>query len=91
MSETALEWSPGSAMARPIDYLAISEIEMNAGEEAGRLLGQILVGRDTVTDAQHTVPLYRAAASWPSAGRPRRRGAGGRSRLGWSRTRVTGA
>jgi DNA-binding CsgD family transcriptional regulator len=63
MSETALEWSPGGAMARPIDYLAISEIEMNAGEEAGRLLGQILVGRDTVTDAQHTVPLYRAAAS----------------------------
>ena len=36
---------------------------MNAGEVAGRQLGQILVGLDTVTDAQHAVPIYRAAAS----------------------------
>jgi DNA-binding CsgD family transcriptional regulator/tetratricopeptide (TPR) repeat protein len=63
MSETALEWSSGTPMARPIDYLAIVEIETNAGEAAGRLLGQLLIGRDTVTDTQHTVPLYRAAAS----------------------------
>jgi DNA-binding CsgD family transcriptional regulator/tetratricopeptide (TPR) repeat protein len=63
MSETAIEWSPGRAIARPIDSLAMVEIETNAGEVAGRLLGQILVGLDTVSDAQHTVPIYRAAAS----------------------------
>jgi DNA-binding CsgD family transcriptional regulator/tetratricopeptide (TPR) repeat protein len=63
ISATALEWSPGGAIARPIDSLAIVEIETNAGEAAGRQLGQILVGLDTVSDAQHAVPIYRAAAS----------------------------
>jgi DNA-binding CsgD family transcriptional regulator/tetratricopeptide (TPR) repeat protein len=63
MSETALEWSPGSALARPPGNLAIVEIETNAGETAARLLGQLLVGLDTISDAQHTVPIYRAAAS----------------------------
>ncbi len=63
ISATALEWSPGGAIARPIDSLAIVEIETNAGEAAGRQLGQILIGLDTVSDAQHAVPIYRAAAS----------------------------
>jgi DNA-binding CsgD family transcriptional regulator/tetratricopeptide (TPR) repeat protein len=63
ISATALEWSPGGAIARPIDSLAMVEIETNAGEVAGRQLGQILVGLDTVSDAQHAVPIYRAAAS----------------------------
>ncbi len=39
------------------------EIETHAGEAAGRQLGQILIGLDTVSDAQHAVPIYRAAAS----------------------------
>ena len=63
ISATALEWSPGGAIARPIDSLAMVEIETNGGEVAGRQLGQILVGLDTVSDAQHAVPIYRAAAS----------------------------
>jgi DNA-binding CsgD family transcriptional regulator/tetratricopeptide (TPR) repeat protein len=64
MSATALEWSPtGFAFARPIDSLAILEIETQAGEEAGQMLGQMLLGLETVSDAQHAVPIYRAAAS----------------------------
>jgi DNA-binding CsgD family transcriptional regulator/tetratricopeptide (TPR) repeat protein len=63
MSATALEWSPPGAIGRPIDSLAMVEIETNAGEAAGRHLGQLLLGLETVTDAQHTVPIYRAAAA----------------------------
>ncbi|HUQ78140.1 MAG TPA: LuxR C-terminal-related transcriptional regulator [Patescibacteria group bacterium] len=64
ISATALEWSPaGVAFARPIDNLAIVEIETRAGEVAGRWLGQMLVELETVSDAQHAVPIYRAAAS----------------------------
>ena len=64
ISATALEWSPaGVAFARPIDSLAIVEIETRAGESAGRRLGQMLVELETVSDAQHAVPIYRAAAS----------------------------
>ena len=51
------------AFARPIDSLAIVEIETRAGEAAGRRLGQMLVELETVSDAQHAVPIYRAAAS----------------------------
>jgi DNA-binding CsgD family transcriptional regulator/tetratricopeptide (TPR) repeat protein len=63
MSATALEWSPGGAVARPLDSLAFVEIETNADEAAGRRLGQMLLGLETVTDAQHAVPIYRAAAA----------------------------
>ena len=64
ISATGLEWSPaGVAFARPIDNLAIIEIETMAGESAGRGLGQMLVELETVSDAQHAVPIYRAAAS----------------------------
>ena len=64
ISARALEWSPaGVAFVRPIDTLAIVEIETNAGEAAGRRLGQMLVELETVSDAQHAVPIYRAAAS----------------------------
>ncbi len=64
MSATALEWSPaGVAFVRPIDSLAVVEIETQAGEAAGRRLGQMLVELETVSDAQHAVPIYRAAAS----------------------------
>jgi len=63
MSATALEWSPGGAVARPLDSLAFVEIEANADEAAGRQLGQMLLGLETVSDAQHAVPIYRAAAA----------------------------
>ncbi len=64
ISATSLEWSPaGVAFTRPIDHLAIVEIESQAGEAAGRVLGQMLVELETVSDAQHAVPIYRAAAS----------------------------
>jgi DNA-binding CsgD family transcriptional regulator/tetratricopeptide (TPR) repeat protein len=64
ISATALEWSPaGIALIRPIDSLAVVEIETQAGEAAGRRLGQMLVELETVSDAQHAVPIYRAAAS----------------------------
>jgi DNA-binding CsgD family transcriptional regulator/tetratricopeptide (TPR) repeat protein len=63
MSATALEWSPGGAVARPLDSLAFVEIETNADETAGRRLGQMLLGLETVSDAQHAVPIYRAAAA----------------------------
>ena len=65
LSATALEWSPaGVAFVNSIDSLAIVEIETHAGELAGRLLGQLLLELETVRDAQHAVPVYRAAASF---------------------------
>ena len=63
MSATAREWSPGGAIGQPIDSLAVIEIERNAGEAAGRQLGQLLVELETVSDAQYTVRIYRAAAA----------------------------
>jgi DNA-binding CsgD family transcriptional regulator/tetratricopeptide (TPR) repeat protein len=65
LSATALEWSPaGVAFVVSVDSLAIVEIETRAGEYAGRLLGQLLLELETVRDAQHGVPVYRAAASF---------------------------
>jgi DNA-binding CsgD family transcriptional regulator/tetratricopeptide (TPR) repeat protein len=65
LSATALEWSPaGVAFVVSVDCLAIVEIETRAGEYAGRLLGQLLLELETVRDAQHAVPVYRAAASF---------------------------
>lgn len=89
MSATALEWSPGGAVARPLDSLAFVEIETNADEAAGRRLGQMLLGLETVSDAQHAVPIYRAAAAlalwqgdYADAGRAAARG--------WAIVRDTG-
>jgi DNA-binding CsgD family transcriptional regulator/tetratricopeptide (TPR) repeat protein len=65
LSATALEWSPGGVtFVNSIDSLAVVEIETHAGELAGRLLGQLLLELETVRDAQHAVPVYRAAASF---------------------------
>ena len=65
LGATALEWSPaGVAFVASVDSLAIVEIETRAGEYAGRLLGQLLLELATVRDAQHAVPVYRAAASF---------------------------
>ncbi len=90
ISARALEWSPaGVAFVRPIDTLAIVEIETNAGEAAGRRLGQMLVELETVSDAQHAVPIYRAAASlalWQGDHADATRAAG----RGWDLVKGTG-
>jgi DNA-binding CsgD family transcriptional regulator len=90
MSATALEWSPvGVAFARPVDSLAIVEIETRAGEAAGRRLGEMLLELETVSDAQHAVPVYRAAASfalWQGDHADAERAAG----RGWDLVRDTG-
>ena len=44
--------------------LAILEIETEAGEEAGRLLGRVLVELETGGDDQLAVPAYQATASF---------------------------
>ncbi|HKQ17225.1 MAG TPA: LuxR C-terminal-related transcriptional regulator [Solirubrobacterales bacterium] len=65
LSAMALEWSPGGVtFVNSIDSLAVVEIETHAGELAGRLLGQLLLELETVRDAQHATPVYRAAASF---------------------------
>ena len=65
LGETALEWSPvGISFVNAVANLAIVEIEANAGERAGRLLGRLLLELETVPDAQESVPAYRAAASF---------------------------
>jgi DNA-binding CsgD family transcriptional regulator/tetratricopeptide (TPR) repeat protein len=65
LSSAALEWSPaGTAFVNSVVNLAIVEVETNAGELAGRLLGQLMLALETVRDSQHAVPVYRAAASF---------------------------
>jgi DNA-binding CsgD family transcriptional regulator/tetratricopeptide (TPR) repeat protein len=90
ISSKALEWSPaGVAFVRPIDTLAVVEIETQAGEAAGRRLGQMLVELETVSDAQHAVPIYRAAASlalWQGDHADATRAAG----RGWDLVKGTG-
>jgi DNA-binding CsgD family transcriptional regulator len=90
MSATAHEWSPaGVAFARAVDSLAMVEIETRAGEAAGRRLGEMLLELETVSDAQHAVPVYRAAASfalWQGDHADAGRAAG----RGWELVRETG-
>jgi DNA-binding CsgD family transcriptional regulator len=90
MSATAHEWSPaGVAFARAVDSLAMVEIETRAGEAAGRRLGEMLLELETVSDAQHAVPVYRAAASfalWQGDHADATRAAG----RGWDLVRDTG-
>ncbi len=69
LSLEALAWGPvgwgpaGAAFEYPALNLAIVEIESNAGELAGSLLGQLLVGLETSPDLETSVPTYLAAAS----------------------------
>jgi DNA-binding CsgD family transcriptional regulator/tetratricopeptide (TPR) repeat protein len=65
MSMTALEWLPsGINFLNALVSLATVEIELSAGESAGRLLGQTLLELEAVRDAQQAVPLHLAAASF---------------------------
>ncbi len=64
LSLRALDWSPeGVSFVNAIVNLVIVEIETTAGEEAGRLLGRILVELETGRDVQFAVPAYQATAS----------------------------
>ncbi len=87
--ETALEWSPiGINLVNALSNLATVEIEMRAGETAGRVLGRLLLELETVPDAQESVPTYQAAASfalWRSDLEDARRAVA----LGWGRVRET--
>ncbi|HXI82266.1 MAG TPA: LuxR C-terminal-related transcriptional regulator [Verrucomicrobiae bacterium] len=90
MSATGLEWSPaGFAFATAVDSLAMVEIETRAGETAGRRLGEMLLELDTVSDAQHAVPVYRAAASF-ALWQGDHADAGRAASRGWDLVRDTG-
>jgi DNA-binding CsgD family transcriptional regulator/tetratricopeptide (TPR) repeat protein len=61
----ALSWSPvGIWFLSPLLNLATVEVAMNAGESAGRLLGQVLLALETVQDPQFAVPAQQAAAAY---------------------------
>ncbi len=65
LSKIALEWLPtGINHLNALVALATVEIELTAGESAGRLLGQTLLELEAVRDAQQAVPLHLAAASF---------------------------
>ncbi len=65
LSKTALEWLPaGVNFLNALVSLATVEIELSAGEAAGRLLGQTLLELEAVRDAQQAVPLHLASASF---------------------------
>ena len=65
LSMTALEWLPaGVNFLNTLVSLATVEIELSAGEDAGRLLGQTLLELEAVRDAQQAVPLNLASASF---------------------------
>jgi DNA-binding CsgD family transcriptional regulator/tetratricopeptide (TPR) repeat protein len=89
LSLRALDWSPaGIPFVNAILNLVIVEIESEAGEEAGRLLGRVLVELETGGDFQFAVPAYQATASYAmwSGDLPDARRAAER---GWARVRGT--
>ena len=61
----ALSWNPvGIWFLSPLLTLATLEVATNAGESAGRLLGQVLLAIETVQDPQFSVPAHQAAAAY---------------------------
>ena len=61
----ALSWNPvGLWHLSPLLNLTTLEVATNAGESAGRLLGQVLLAMETVADPQFSVPAHQAAASF---------------------------
>ena len=89
LSLRALDWSPaGIPFVNAILNLVLVEIESEAGEEAGRLLGRILVELETGGDLQFAIPAYQATASyamWAGDLADARRAA----ERGWARLRGT--
>jgi DNA-binding CsgD family transcriptional regulator/tetratricopeptide (TPR) repeat protein len=62
---TSLEWSPaGIGFVNSAINLAIVEVESDASELAGRLLGRLLLELETTRDSQFAGPVYQAAASF---------------------------
>lgn len=65
LARTSLEWSPaGIGFVNSAINLAIVEVESEAGEAAGRLLGRLLLELETIRDSQYAGPVYSAAASF---------------------------
>jgi DNA-binding CsgD family transcriptional regulator/tetratricopeptide (TPR) repeat protein len=61
----ALSWNPvGIWFLSPLLTLATLEVATNAGESAGRLLGQVLLAIETIQDPQFAVPAQQAAAAY---------------------------
>jgi DNA-binding CsgD family transcriptional regulator/tetratricopeptide (TPR) repeat protein len=61
----ALSWNPvGIWHLSPLLTLATLEVASNAGETAGRLLGQLLLAIETVQDPQYSVPAQQSAAAY---------------------------
>jgi DNA-binding CsgD family transcriptional regulator/tetratricopeptide (TPR) repeat protein len=61
----ALSWNPvGIWYLSPLLDLATLEVASNAGESAGRLLGEVLLAIETVQDPQYSVPTQQAAAAY---------------------------
>ena len=61
----ALSWNPvGIWYLSPLLNLTTLEVATNAGESAGRLLGQVLLAIETVRDPQFSVPAHQAAAAY---------------------------
>ena len=88
-SEIALEWQPvGIHFLISVVNLATVAIEMSAGEEAGRLLGQTLLELEAVRDSQLAVPFYLASASF-AVWRGDFADAGRVAGRGWELVRVT--
>ncbi|HEY5628448.1 MAG TPA: LuxR C-terminal-related transcriptional regulator [Candidatus Limnocylindrales bacterium] len=89
LSLRALDWSPaGIPFVAAILNLVIVEIDTEAGEEAGLLLGRILVELETGGDLQFAVPAYQATAAyamWSGDLADARRAA----ERGWARLRGT--
>ncbi len=89
LSLRALDWSPaGIPFVAAILNLVIVEIDSEAGEEAGLLLGRILVELETGGDLQFAIPAYMATAAfamWSGDLADARRA----SERGWARLRGT--
>jgi len=89
LSLRALDWSPaGIPFVAAILNLVIVEIDSEAGEEAGLLLGRILVELESGGDLQFAIPAYQATvayAMWSGDLADARRAA----ERGWARLRGT--
>ena len=65
MCHQALEWSPsGVARFNPLLWLTSVRVESAADEEAGRLLGQLLLQQESVADPQGIADVQRATVSF---------------------------
>ncbi len=65
MCRQALEWSPsGVSWFNPLVGLALVKVESAADEEAGSVLGQLLLQLETVPDSQWTATVQRASVSF---------------------------